>query len=247
MASWAKAKTIEGNMSITGALWVRKGWSDVLKRVHVMVNPHEQWTRYFPFTASGLRGVFRPDLTRIENAQGAAIKERTAPREAFAGHTAETPWDELHLGYFCGYAIWNYLCTPFFFRQPGFQTEEIEPTFELGERKRRLKVTFPPSFATHCPEQVFHVDDNGMISRLDYTAPLASSVAIAHYMSDYRNIDGVEIATKRRAYRLNADGSTNCSIETVAIDILDITIDQNHTPVERLANNLDKNQNGRSF
>src|SRR3546814_4504928 len=45
----------------------------------------------------------------------------------------EYPWDLLHLAYFCGYAGWNYLTTPFLFTYPGFETEEIEPWEEEGE------------------------------------------------------------------------------------------------------------------
>ena len=40
---------------------------------------------------------------------------------------SKPPWDDLHLAYFSGYAMWNYLNTPFIFALPGFQTEEIEP------------------------------------------------------------------------------------------------------------------------
>src|SRR5437899_400089 len=32
---WKAVRTIEGDMSITGLLWARKGWPDVLRQVHV--------------------------------------------------------------------------------------------------------------------------------------------------------------------------------------------------------------------
>lgn len=34
---WNKVKTIDGDMSITGLLWARKGWPDTLKDVHVAI------------------------------------------------------------------------------------------------------------------------------------------------------------------------------------------------------------------
>src|SRR3546814_20705780 len=80
----------------------------------------------------------------------------------------EYPWDLLHLAYFCGYAGWNYLTTPFLFTYPGFETEEIEPWEEEGEIWRRLKVRFSPDIPTHCPEQIFHFDAKGLLRRLDY-------------------------------------------------------------------------------
>jgi len=33
-------------------------------------------------------------------------------------------WDDLHLAYFSGYAMWNYLTTPFLFAMEGFEVEE---------------------------------------------------------------------------------------------------------------------------
>ena len=35
LARWKKLKTITADMSITGSLWVRKGWPDVLRDVRV--------------------------------------------------------------------------------------------------------------------------------------------------------------------------------------------------------------------
>ena len=43
-----------------------------------------------------------------------------------------TPWDVLQLAYFIGYAMWNYLTTPFLFTYPGVEAREIEPWHEAG-------------------------------------------------------------------------------------------------------------------
>ena len=124
---WNKVKTIEGDMSITGGLWARKGWPDVLKNVHVTAAAGHQWISYRPFISENMRSSCTPDHTVIETLDGKPIKDRRNPRAAFDGHTVETPWDDLNLAYFSGYAMWNYLTTPFIFALPGFQTEEIEP------------------------------------------------------------------------------------------------------------------------
>ncbi|HEY0799368.1 MAG TPA: hypothetical protein VGD54_00885, partial [Steroidobacteraceae bacterium] len=206
IARWKTARTIEGDMSITGLLWARKGWPDALKQVHVTADIDSQRVNYQPFTQPDLRSVYRPDAVAIETSDGKSIKNRVNPRAAFQGHAVETAWDDLHLAYFSGYAIWNYLNTPFLFLLPGFKTEEIEPWDEHGEKWRRLKVTFPDSVATHCPEQVFHVNGDNLISRLDYSAPVTGGIPTAHYTSEYRDFDGIRIATKRRAYLRNAAG-----------------------------------------
>jgi hypothetical protein len=181
---WKTVRTIEGDMSITGLLWARKGWPDVLRQVRVTADTDSQRVSYQPFGKPDWRSVYRPEAVAIETADGKFIKSRANPRAAFQGHSVETAWDDLHLAYFSGYAIWNYLNTPFLFQWPDVKTEEIEPWDGHGERRRRLKVKFPDSIATHCSEQVFHVTAAGLVSRLDYEAAVTGGIPTAHYLSD---------------------------------------------------------------
>jgi hypothetical protein len=118
--------------------------------------------------------------------------------------------------------MWNYLTTPFIFTQPGFRTEEIQPWDEKGETRRRLKVTFPDHIATHCPKQIFHADGEGLIRRVDYSAPVAGGAPTAHYLDDHRDFLGIKVATKRRAVRRNADDTAILEPVFVAIDIADV-------------------------
>jgi hypothetical protein len=198
---WKKFRTIESEMSITGMLWARKGWPDALKNVRVTASMEDQELSYRPFTGEGLHSIYRPDEVAIERSDGTQVKSCRNPRATFDGHSAETGWDDLHLAYFSGYAMWNYLTTPFLFLMPGVATEELAPIEENGERRRRLKVTFPDPIATHSPEQVFYIDDNGRIARLDYFAEVTGSVPMAHYTSGYRDFAGIKFPTQRRAYR----------------------------------------------
>jgi hypothetical protein len=222
IARWNKVKTIEGDMSITGGLWARKGWPDVLKNVHVTAAAGNQWISYQPFIREGMRSSCTPDHTVIETLDGKPVKDRKNPRAAFDGHTVETPWDDLNLAYFSGYAMWNYLNTPFILAQPGFQAEEIEPWDENGEKRRRLKVAFPDHIATHCPEQIFHVNGEGLICRADYSAPVAGGAPTAHYLDDHKDFSGIKVATRRRALRRRADGIAIPDPVFVAIDIAEI-------------------------
>lgn len=219
---WNKVNAIEGDMSITGALWARKGWPDVLKDIQVTADAKSQWISYQPFISGSLRSSCLPDHSVIETHDGKLIKDRKNPRNSFDSHTLETPWDDLNLAYFSGYAMWNYLTTPFIFALPGFKTEEIEPWPEDGERRRRLKVVFPDHIATHCAEQIFHINDQGLICRMDYSAIVAGGAPTAHYLYDHRDFSGIKIATKRRALRRQRDGSAVLDPVFVAIDIADI-------------------------
>ena len=224
IARWNKVKTVDGDMSITGGLWARKGWPDALKDVHVTAAAGKQWISYWRFIGEGMGSSCTPDHTVIETLDGKPVKDRRNPRAAFDGHTVETPWDDLHLAYFSGYAMWNYLNAPFIFALPGVKTEEIERWNEDGEERRRLKVTFPNTIATHCAEQVFHIDRDGLIRRLDYRAEVTGNIPTAHYASDYRDFDGIKLATKRRALRRKPDGTAVSDVVGVAIDIADIRL-----------------------
>lgn len=73
---WNKVKAIEGDMSITGALWARKGWPDVLKDVHVIADARAQWISYQPFIREGQRSSCLPDRSVIETQDGKPIKDR---------------------------------------------------------------------------------------------------------------------------------------------------------------------------
>jgi len=220
---WNKIKSIHGDMSITGLLWARKGWPDALKNVRVTVDTEAQFTSYHPFTAPDKRSLYRPDHTIVETLDGQVLEERRDPRLAFENHKPETPWDVLDLAYFSGYAMWNYLCTPFMFALPGFETEEIDPWSENGEVRRRLKVTFPDTIATHCPEQIFHINGDGLVCRLDYSAIVVGNTPTAHYLEDYKTFEGVKIATRRRAFRRNPDGTAMITPVPVNIEIANIS------------------------
>lgn len=224
LGRWKSVQTIEGDMSITGVMWAMKGWPDALKAVSVTARTQSQWISYRPFINDELRSVCTPAHTVIETTSGRAVKERRDPRDAFSDHVRETRWDELNLAYFSGYAMWNYLNAPFIFALDGVAAEEIAPWEDNGEQRRRLKVTFPDSIATHCSEQIFHIGGDGLIRRLDYSAQVVGGIPTAHYLSEYRDFGGLKIATKRRAHRRNPDGTAIPEPIAVAIDIADIRL-----------------------
>jgi len=221
---WDEISSLDIDMSGTGLLWGMKGWHDVLKDVGVEIDTKKQMVRYRRFTDPRESCIYRPDHAAIETLEGLTLEERSDPRASFQDHTVQTKWDKLDLAYFSGYAIWNYLNAPFFFLLPGVETAEIEPWDEQGERRRRLRVRFPTSVATHCPEQTFHINDEGLIGRLDYRVSITAGLPMAHYLSEYEDFGGIKIATKRRSYRQNPDGSASPEPLIVGLDITAVRV-----------------------
>ncbi|MBV7696380.1 hypothetical protein [Streptomyces sp. TRM70350] len=206
-----------------GALWALKGHEGIFDSATVRVDLRRQRASHSPFRAPDLRTSFTADRVTVVNDRGEVQAERLAPRDAFAGHTLETPWDDLHVAYFAGYAMWTYLTSPFSFVSPGFRTEELPAVTDNGEKWSRLKVTFPEDVATHSREQIFYFDKDGLLRRHDYTAEVINAGPAAHYSFDHADFGGIMVPTRRRVYPLGADGTVAHDIELVTIDVEHVT------------------------
>jgi hypothetical protein len=90
-------------MSITGMFGLEK--VDPMRK-QVRVTADTALSRSAISRSPDWRSVYRPGR-RDQDLGQQAIKSRANPRAAFEGHTVETAWDDLHLAYFSGYAIWN--------------------------------------------------------------------------------------------------------------------------------------------
>jgi hypothetical protein len=216
-------KAVSVNARIGGRLWQLKGQDEVLNdMLCVTVDLHQEHTSFTPFKLPNQRGVFTPERVAIKTNEGEIVEERVNPRTAFTGHTRETAWDDLHLIYFGSYALWTYLTIPFSLASPGFEVVEIEPWHEQDETLRCLKVKFPPYIASHSTEQTLYFDDDGLLRRHDYDVEVVGSTPVAHYTSEYKDVSGIKIPTKRRAFIRLPDNKLVPDPVVVSIDLSDI-------------------------
>jgi len=200
-------------------LWDLKGQTGLFSQATCDADLLEQKVVLGNFGRPDRHVRFSPDRLILETVRGEEIATREHPREAFAGHVNETPWDELHAAYFCGYAMWTYLTQPFLYTYAGFEAEEIEPWKEDGEVWRRLKVTFPDRITSHTREQISYFGADGLLRRHDYAVDVLGGVKGAHYVHDYQNDDGMKVAHRRRVYPLGPDNRKVPEPIMVAIDI----------------------------
>jgi hypothetical protein len=215
-------KTLSVHDHVSGGLWALKGQEGALDNTRLTVDLHRQHVSYVPFKLPNQRTDFTPERVAVETNEGKVVEERTNPRAAFAGHTLVTPWDNLHLIYFGGYAMWNYLASPFTLTLEGFDATEIEPWQEHGETWRRLKVKFPPSIATHSVEQTFYIGNDGLFRRLDYDVEVMGNFTAAHYIAEYKDVSGIMVPTKRRVYPRQQDNTPILDLLLVSIDLSDM-------------------------
>jgi hypothetical protein len=219
---WRRLKTLSARLVQGGALWALKGQGGVLHDVHVTVDLREEWTSHRPFGQPNRHTSFQPNRVAIETSDGGVVEERFNPRESFNGHALETPWDNLQLAYFAGYAMWTYLNTPFLLALPSVKTEEIQPWQENGEAWRRLHVAFPPSLATHSTEQTFYFDQRGLLKRHDYNVDVSGGVPAAHYVSELVERSGIVVPTKHTVFGRQRDGRPVPTPLVVSIDMSDV-------------------------
>ena len=84
-----------------------------MKRKQVRLLTREPRLTFFDLPESGLRSeLIAKDEVRIIDGNGTIVAQRMNPRATFRG-LARLTWDALDFTYFAGYALWNYLTTPF--------------------------------------------------------------------------------------------------------------------------------------
>jgi hypothetical protein len=220
---WNRIKTITVRASITGAIWFVKSKGDALKDVRVDVDTARERLR-MDFVGQDKQSIFEPSRVVIQGRDGALIDARDDPEKSFAGHQLETPWDDVHLAYFSGEALWTYLNTPFLYTWPGFVTEEIAPIEVDGETWRRLAVTFPDSIKSHTCQQISCFGPDGLLRRHDFRIDILGGAPGSLYARDYRNVGGIIIPTTRRGYAWQGDYEPVPDPLLVAIDMREITI-----------------------
>jgi hypothetical protein len=220
---WQKVRRVEATASITGAIWYVKGRPDVLKNVVVASETGPERVT-MTFTGQDKRSTFEPDRVVIETNNGTLIEARDNPEASFDGQQLNTPWDDIHVAYFSGEALWTYLNTPFLYARSDFATEEIPSIDADGETWRRLKVTFPDTVKSHTREQISCFGPDGLLRRHDYTVDILQGGTGLNYACDYTDVDGIIIPATRRVYAYQDDYQLVKEPLLVAIDFSDIKI-----------------------
>lgn len=222
MDRWNRVESLELTFTVSGALFEIKGFPEHMT-TRLLVPVDHQQTIMHPYGKADQIGVFTPDKVWIEAADGSILDSRDNPRDAFEGHVRATPWDQLHRLYFLGYAMWNYLTTPFIFTREGFVVEELAEHQEDNEVWRVMNVHYPTGFATHCSPQKHYFDLDGNLKRIDYNTDVAGGVA-THYCYDPKDFGGLIVPTRRRVVQRFPAGPKINGRSTVFLDYLSLKV-----------------------
>ena len=221
LSAWDRFQNLHANVSIGGALWEQKQLPGVFKntRIEAKLFYQEVVTHLIDQEE---KIVFTPHQVSLESESGKTLDTCNDPRSRFSRRSAKNKWDKLHAGYFSGYALWGYLTTPFLYTYPGFDVQEIDPWYENGERWRVLEVTFPDEYAAHTRTQYAYFGEEGLLRRHLYTVDVLGGAPGANYASEYRAVDGVMIATRRRVFAYDDARQKVAEPILVSIDLSEI-------------------------
>lgn len=206
-----------------GALWGIKGIEMPPTPRRVMTEFQRQWTAITPFGEEGWTMIWTPQRLMIQQATD-LIADRSDPRQSFAGHGYDTPWDPLHLAYFNGYAMWTYHAFPFVIASPGYEVREIESIVDEGRLLRGLSVRLPSDVESHTREQRLYFGSDGLLRRHDYEVDVMAGTAASHYPSDYVEVEGLRFPTRRIVHPREADGNIRRDVTTVSIALSDYAL-----------------------
>ena len=219
---WMNYEKIEATIVSGGGFFPLKGVIQDTDPRRLSVWLHEERTSVEPYGAHDQRAVFTPDRIAIERRDGTLVAQRHVPRESFAGHQMNTPWDPLHYAYFNGETLWTYLTTPFVLATHGVHTEEAEPWQQGDETWRCLRAFFPRSIETHSTIQEFFFGDDLLLRRHDYRVNIAGGFAATQLISDYVEADGIKVPSRRRAYTRVPDGRPVLEMQLLRIDLSEV-------------------------
>lgn len=224
---WSTVHALRVDLTIGGPIWSAKGWpAGSAFRQIVTVSTRRQHVTFAPFTRPDrhLRFDGATDTVTIHADDGHVVDALSPARPGFRGMLRNSVWDTAHLGYFLGYACWNYFTAPFLFAQPGMRTAELSPWREAGQTWRRLAVDFPSSIVTHSPHQVFYFDAFNAQRRMDYVTEVNGSTLIGQYSSHHATFGGLLLPTRRRVFRRNPDDTVNLDMPSITLDVHDVDV-----------------------
>jgi hypothetical protein len=226
---WRAAREVRAHLRSGGFLMRTRVPGTRFADYQATVSIPERRTTIDPFPEPGVRGVFERGSARLERSDGEVVESRSDPRPEFfgrAGLRRNFRWDALDSVYFAGYALWNYLATPYLLTRDDIEITEGEPWTQGGETWRRLEAHFPEGLDTHSPHQTFYFDESGLLRRLDYVAEVIGGWAHgAHYCADHVEAGGLTFPT-RRWVRPIGPGNRSLPFPTMVwLELLAIEVD----------------------
>jgi hypothetical protein len=222
LARWNRLSRFTLHLSFGGMLFARAGHAGHFKDVIAEGSTRTQSVRFTGITGGQGCASFQPDTVTIESLDGQILRTWRNPYLGFTDHATHPLADELHLVFFCGFAIWNYLTTPFLLARPDVVVEELPPWYENAAIWHRLRARFPSNIVTHASEQVFYFDERALQRRVDHDL---LGTRVADYSWAHQTFCDIVVPTLRRSQVLQPDGTVIAKPALIDVEIFDAAFD----------------------
>lgn len=222
LENWHKIKKIECNIEFGGLAFLMKMNMTGKVSRKVIVHTRAPIVEFEDFPKNGFRGIFNSSEAVIENFKGEIMQNLKDPRTRVSKSLF---WSDLHLLYFAGYALWNYLNSPFIISYEGAHVLSCRTWKEMGQIWQKVQIKFKDQIPTHSPIQEFYFDEDLEMKRVDYNPVVFARWAkAAHYCQSHKIIEGFSFPTYRYVVPRKENGSARKGPKLVWIKIKDIKL-----------------------
>lgn len=198
---WLLVESIQMQMDIFGPILVTKFNSPWLSNITVNIHTDKPYVSIHDFPQAGHTGIFDGFNVYIFNANDKIYSERNFNNSNQLKSKARLHWDHLDLIFYLGNALWNYCCSPYIFKDKGFECHRGEDLLlNDGNVLSSLNVRYPGHIPTLSKQQVFYFDQKGLLKRHDYSSDIISPIAGSNLYEGHKTFGGLIFPTHRTAF-----------------------------------------------
>ncbi len=191
---WTSLHCIEAIVSTCG-LALRLKQRPFFHHAHISVDIHSMRTRIRPIGSdAGCSTLLDGHTVSLYGPDGNEIERREDAHLGFPYGRRLWKWDDLDMGYFAGYAFWNYFSFPALLMRHDIAWTQVDDI--------TLAAHFSEAIPTHSRSQLFFADPSTWLVRQhNYTVDVISPLATAaHVMVHHKMFGGMQVPCTRRVY-----------------------------------------------
>lgn len=222
LARWNKLSRFTLHLSMGGTLLSSDGHADHFKEVIAEGSTRTQSVRFTGISDGQKCASFQPDLVTLESPDGQILRTWQNPTPKLLGRPPHPIADELHLVFFCGLAIWNYVTIPFLLARPDVVVEELPPWDENGQVRHRLRARFPPTIVAPAPEQILYFDEKVLQRRVDHGL---LGMNVVDHLWAHQTFCDIVVPTLRRSQMRQPEGGAIAKPALIDVEIFDAAFD----------------------
>ena len=199
---WQEVESVQVDLNIFGPILITRFKSPWLSNITANIFTDKPYVSFHHFPEQGMTSIFDGFDVYIFDANDHIVCEKNFKSDTSLKTKARLHWDHLDLVYFLGYAMWNYICTPFMLNSDQFECMQGDDWLEAdGDYLSTLRVNFPKHIPSHCRQQTFYFNQQGLLQRMDYHTEVLGPVAIGTHVCDqHKTVDGFVFPTHRRVF-----------------------------------------------